>query len=195
MPWSYLRQSWFRQEAGPQAPSGATGAGSLMRRPSPARAFAGLVLLGGVSACLEEADAGPCPSEQSVVHLRGELEMRELAGNKASLAGKADAAKVIWLSVYENESIIRCDSGLISVVNPGFELATIRVGDDGLVDVDIPRTIYLNVSAPSLSLTILIDEDGDGVCNGHELSGQADVAHDGLIGAMHDLEAGCPRRL
>lgn len=153
--------------------------------------FTGLGLALSLAGCPEEKQEAAlvaCSTEEVLVPLRGEVD----APTTRNKSGRLPA---IWVAVHEGHSILSCGNGLVSVSHPGRTLATFRADDTGLIAVDLERTVFVDEPVPTLSVTVLFDEDDDGVCDQGELSGSADVADDGSIGELANLQWDCPRRL
>ena len=157
-----------------------------------ARYFSALLLAYGCFGCpqdeaaRDEAEPVACESTEVLVHLRGVL---------SSPPAQAVKASTMWVSVQESHTIARCDSKTTSVVTPGNTLASARASDEGVVALDFARTVFSDEPAPDLDVTVLFDENDDGICNGSELTGYAQVTPEGRMGDLYGVETGCPVRL
>lgn len=129
-----------------------------------------------------------CSTEEILVPLRGEVDA-------PTTRNKSGRLPSIWVSVHEGHSILSCGNGRVSVAHPGKTLTTFRADHAGTIAVDLERTVFVEEPVPALSVTVLFDEDEDGVCDRGELTGNAEVADDGTIGELVDLQLDCPARL
>lgn len=200
MRWEYgrkvrsLREAACASESSPKS----EGLSRCWRRPSvrgfgsrTVSLFTSATLALSVAGCPEEkqdAASVACSTEEILVPLRGEVDAPRPRD-------KSSRAPSIWVTVHEGHSIASCGRGLMTVVQPGKTLATFRADDSGMIALDLERTVFVDEPAPALSVTVLFDEDHDGVCDQGELSGYAEVADDGTIGELFDVQPGCPARL